>query len=92
MTTEEWWSLEEIARLTIYFNMMKELTTFALWEKLQISYEKKWRSSKLILLWQLFKMKMRETKLATFVINIFSQVLTEISIQSLNFEEEVLTS
>ena len=42
METEEWQSLDEIARSTIrmhlaenvYFNMAKESTTFSLWEKL----------------------------------------------------------
>ena len=48
MATNEWRSLDEIARSTIwmhltenvYFSMAKETTTFALWEKLQVIYEK----------------------------------------------------
>ena len=48
MATDEWRSLDEIARSTIrmhlaknvYFSMAKETTTFALWKKLQVVYEK----------------------------------------------------
>ena len=62
----------------IYFNMAKEMIAFALWEKLQSMYEKKLRSSKLILIRQLFNMKMRETEATTSHINIFSRVLTKL--------------
>ena len=37
---------------------------------------------------QLFNMKMRETDPATFHINTFSRVLSELSLQGINFEEE----
>ena len=68
MTTEEWWSLEEITRSTIrthlvenvYFSMAKELTVFDLWEKLQSLHEKKLSFSKLIFIRQLFNVKKRE--------------------------------
>ena len=97
MSTEEWCSLDEITRLTIrmhlseniYFNMAKETTTFSLWEKVQVVYEKKSSSSKLILIRQLFNMKMRETDPTTSHINTFSRVLSELSYQRINFEEEV---
>ena len=57
MALDEWHSSDEIARLTIrmhlaenvYFNMDKETTQFALWEKLQVVYRKQ-SSSKLILI------------------------------------------
>ena len=53
LTTEEWKSIEEIARSTIrmhlaqniYFSMAKEMTTFKLWEKLQAMDEKQSSSS-----------------------------------------------
>ena len=97
MSTDEWRSMDEIARSTIrmhlaenvYFSMAKETTTFSLWEKLQAMYEKKSSSSKLILIKQLFNMKMRETDPATSHINTFSRVLFELSSQGINFEEEV---
>ena len=77
MTEEEWRSLDEIARLTIqmylaenvYFSIAKETSAYALCEKLQDVYEKMLNSSKLILIRQLFNMKMKETKLATSHIN-----------------------
>ena len=97
MSTEEWRSMDEIARSTIrmqlaenvYFCMAKETLTFSLWEKLQAVYERKSSSSKLILIRQLLNMKMRETDPATSHINIFSPVLFELSSQGINFEEEV---
>ena len=73
----------------VYFNMAKETTTFKLWEKLQAVYEKQSSSSKLILIRKLFNMKMRETDPATSHINTFSRVLSELSSQGINFEEEV---
>ena len=56
--TKERRSLDEIASLTIqmhlaenvYINMEKEMTTFALWEKLQVVCEKKSCSSRFILI------------------------------------------
>ena len=97
MTIKEWKSIEEIGRSTIrihlaeniYFSMAKETTTFKLWEKLQAVYEKQSSSSKLILIRKLFNMKMRETDPATSHINTFSRVLSELSSQGINFEEEV---
>ena len=71
--------------------MAKEMTTFTLWEKLQMIYEKISNLSKLILIWQLLNMKMRETEPETFHINTFNWVLTELSAQDLNFDEEVKT-
>ena len=77
MIAEEWRSMEEIARSTIrmhlaenvYVSMAKEMTTFLLWEKLQAMYKKKSSSSKLILIRQLFDIKMRELDPATSHIN-----------------------
>ena len=97
MSANEWRSMDKIARSTIrmhlaeniYFNMAKQTTTFSLWEKLQAVYEKKSSSSKLILIKQHFNMKMRETGSATSRINTFSRVLSELSSQEINFEEEV---
>ena len=97
MTTEEWKSIDEIARTTIrmhlaekvYFSMAKETTTFLLWEKLEAVYEKKFSSSKLILFRQVFNMRMREPDSTTSHINTFSQVLSELSSQGINFAEEV---
>ena len=97
MTIEEWKSIDEIARSTIrmhlaenvYFSMAKETTTFKLWEKLQAVYEKQSSSSKPILIRKLFNMKMRETAPTTSHINTFSWVLSELSSQEINFEEEV---
>ena len=97
MIVEEWRSQDKIARSTIcihmaenvYFNMMKEMSTYALWEKLQVVYEKKSSSSKLILIRQLFNMKMKETDPVTSHIITFSLVLSELSSQGINFEEEV---
>ena len=96
MTTDEWRSLDEIAGSTIrmhlaenvYFSMAKE-TTFSLWEKLHAIYEKKSSSSKLILIQQLFNMKMREMDPTTSPINTFSRVLSQLSSQGINFEEKV---
>ena len=56
MTTEEWCSLDEIARSTIqmhlaekvYFSIANETSAYAMWEKLQAVYEKESSSSKLI--------------------------------------------
>ena len=73
----------------IYFSMAKETTTFKLWEMLQAVYEKQSSSSKLILIRKLFNMKMRETNPATSHINTFSWVLSQLSSQGINFEEEV---
>ena len=97
MTIEECKSIDEIARSTIrmhlvenvYFSMAKETTTFSLWEKLQAVYEKQSSSSKLILIRQLFNMKMRETDLTTTHINTFNLVLSKLSSQGINFEEDV---
>ena len=77
MIAEELCSLEEIAKSTIhmhlaenvYFSMAKEMMTFTLWEKLQDIYEKQSSSSKLILIWKLFNMKMWETDPTTSHIN-----------------------
>ena len=44
---------------------------------------------KLILIRQLFNMKMKETDLTTSHINTFSRVLSKLSSQGINFEEEV---
>ena len=97
MTENEWRSLDEIASSTIrmhlvenvYFSMAKEKKTFALSEKLQVIYEKKFSSSKLLLIRQTFNMKMRETYFATSHINAFTQVAFEHSSQGSNCEEEV---
>ena len=97
MKAEEWRSLDEIARSTIrmhlaenvYFSMAKETRAHSLWEKLQAVYEKKSSSSKLILIKQLFNMKMKEIDPATSHINTFNRVLSELSSQGINFEEEV---
>ena len=74
-----------------YFSMAKETSIFSLWEKLQAVYEKKSFSLKLILIRQLFNMKMRELDPTTSHINTFSQVLAKLSSQGLNFEEEIKT-
>ena len=97
MKTEEWKSIDEIACSTIrmnlaenvYFSIGKKTTTFTLWGKLQAIYEKQSSSSKLILTRKLFHMKMRETNLVTSHIDTFSWVLSELSSQGINFEEEV---
>ena len=97
MTAEDCRSTNEIACSTIrmhlpenfYFSMARETTTFSLWEKLQAIYEKKSSSSKLILIKQLFNMKMKETDPTTSHINTFIRVLSELSSQGINFEEEV---
>mgnify|MGYP002776076802 CR=1 FL=1 len=98
MTTNEWRSLDEITRSTIrihmaknvYFSMvLKETITFSLWEKLQAISEKKPSSSKLILIRELFNMKMRETDPVTSHINTFSRVLSELFSQGINFKEKV---
>ena len=73
----------------VYFSMTRETTTFSLWEKLHAVYEKKSSSSKLILIKQLFNMKMKEIDPVTSHINTFSRVLSELSSQGINFEEEV---
>ena len=69
--------------------MEKETNVVALWEKLQMIYEKKSSSSKIILIRQLFNMKMRETKPMTSHVNTFSRVLNKLSSQGVNSEEEV---
>ena len=82
MSAEEWRSMDEIERSTIrmhlaenvYFSMAKETTGFSLWEKLRAVYEKKSSSSKLILIRQLYNMKIRETDPATSHINTFNWV------------------
>ena len=97
MSAEEWRSMDEIVHSTtrmhlvenVYFSMAKETTSFFLWEKLQVISEKKSCSSKLILIRQLFNMKMRETDPTTSHINTFSRVLSELSSQGINFKEEV---
>ena len=97
MTIEEWCSLDEIARSTIqmhlaenvHFSMAKETTMFTLWEKLQAVYEKQSSSSKLVLIRKLFNMEMRETNPTTSHINTFIRVLSDLSSQGINFEEEV---
>ena len=86
--------MDELPRLTIqmdlaenlYFNMAKTDTTFKLWAKLPWIYEKKLRSSKLILNWNWFNIKMRESERTTSDVNTCSRVLTEFSN---NFKEEV---
>ena len=97
MTTEEWKLIDEITHSTIqmhlaenaYFTMAKELTIFALWEKLQMIYEKKSSSSRVILIRQLLNMKMKSTEPTTSHSNTFSRVRTKLSSQGLNYEEEV---
>ena len=74
---------------SVYFGMAKEMSTFSLWEKLHAVYEKKSLSSKLILIRQLFNMKMKEFDTTISHINTFNWVLAEISSQGLNFEEEI---
>ena len=69
--------------------MAKETTAFSLWEILQSIYKKKSGSSKLILIRQLFNIKMRETEPTTSHINPFTWVLTGLSSQGLNFKEEI---
>ena len=100
MTIEDWRSLYEVGSLTIwmhlaknvYFSMAKETTAFSLWERLQSMCKKKSSSLKLILIRQLFNIKMKEIGLATSYINTFSRVLIELSsIQGLKFEEEIKT-
>ena len=72
--------------------MAKETTAFSLWERLQSMCKKKSSSLKLILIRQLFNIKMKEIGLATSYINTFSRVLIELSsIQGLKFEEEIKT-
>ena len=41
----------------VYFNMAKEMTTYALWEKLHEVYEKKSSLSRIIVIQQLFTKK-----------------------------------
>ena len=94
MMVEEQWLLAEICRSIIqmhlaknvYFSMAKQLTAFNLWEKLQMIYMKKSSSSKLILIWQLYNMKMRELELETSHAN--RSVANRAFSQSLNFEEK----
>ena len=64
-----------------YFNMAKDTSAYVLWEKLQEIYEKKSSLSKVILIEQLFNMKMKETEPMTSHVNTFSRVLTELSSQ-----------
>ena len=59
----------------VYFSMAKETTMFSLWKKLQAVYEKKSSPSKLILIKQLFNMKMQEINPITSHVNTFSRVL-----------------
>ena len=47
----------------VYFNMAKETMASALWENIQSVYEKQSSSSKLMLIRQLFNMKMREREI-----------------------------
>ena len=97
MSAVEWRSFDEIVRSNItmhlaenvYFNMAKESTTFTLWESVHTVYEKKSSSSRFILIRQLFNMEMKETEPATSYVNTFSRVLIELSLQGLNFEEEI---
>ena len=97
MKTEEWKSIDEIACSTIrmnlaenvYFSIGKKTTTFTLWGKLQAIYEKQSSSSKLRLIQQLFNITMREMDPTTTHINTFSRVLSELSSQGINFEEEM---
>ena len=57
----------------VYFNMAKETSAYTLWEKLQSVYEKKLSLSKLILIRQLFNMKMKESELvASHIVEISS--------------------
>ena len=69
--------------------MAKETIAYAPWEKLQAIYEKQSSLSKVILIRQMFNMKMKETDPATSHINTFSRVLSELSSEGMNFEEEV---
>ena len=97
MSAEEWKSIDEIAHSTIqmhlvenvYFSMAKKMIAYSLWEKLQVVYKKKSSSLKLILIRQLFNMKMRETDPTTSHINTLSWVLFELSSQGINFVEEM---
>ena len=72
----------------VYFRMAKEMTTFSLQEKLHTVYEKK-SSSILILTQKLFNLKISESDPPTSHINTLSQVLSKLSSQRINFEEEV---
>ena len=89
--------MDELARSTIrmhlaeniYFGMAKEKTTFELWEKLQALPEKMSRSSKLILIRQLFNMQMKETDEAMTHVNTFNRVLTKLTSKNINFDEEM---
>ena len=94
MVTLDRWSVYSLSRWVhtldhIWAWFSTETIAFALWEKLQLVYEKKLNSSKLILIRQLFNMKMRKIEPTTSHINTFSRVLTELSPQGLNFEEEI---
>ena len=73
----------------VYFSIAKEKTTFELVEKLQSLYEKRSSSSKLILIRQLFNMRMKETEEVTTHVNTFNRVLTELASQNLNINKEV---
>ena len=63
----------------VYFSIAKEKTAFELWEKLQSLYEKKSSSSKLILIRQLFNMRMKETEEVTTHVTTFNRVLMELA-------------
>ena len=70
--------------------MAKEMSTYAVYEKkLQAVYEKKSSSSRLILIRQLFNMRMKESQLKTSRINTFSRLLAKLSSQGLNFKDEI---
>ena len=99
VTAKECRSIDEITHSTIrmhlaeniYFsnndNLGDDVILFV--SEVTRLYEKKSSSSKLILIRQLFNMKMRETDPTTSHTNTFISVLTELSSQGINFEEEV---
>ena len=97
MITEEWKLIEEIVRSTIrmhlaenvYFRMPKETMVFTPWEELQAVYEKYSSSSKLRLIRKPLNMMIGEIDPKTSQIKAFSWVLSKLSSQGINFEEEV---
>ena len=95
ISTEEWRSLEKIARSTIRIHLAENVYwqrrhqhSLCGWNYMPFT-RKASSSSKLILIWQLFNMKMRKTDPVTSHINTFNRVLSELSSQGINFEEEV---
>ena len=73
----------------VYLSMANKQTTHALLEKLKALYEKKLRLFKLILIWHLINMWMKEMKQETTHANTFNYILTELDSQNLNLDEEV---